>query len=276
MKIKVAIAGCGKSGFSFLKSIIFDDRYELYIISNREKGRGYNISNKYNLPFILEKDISKIKDFDIIILSYPINNKFDFIKAVVDIGFKGKMLIEKPLSMKYYEAINIYNMLKKKNIHSIINYQRRSFTNEYLNKLIADNYKIFFKISYKIDVDYSMHMLPHVLDLLCSLEKYNLKLEKYNLVLEKYIEKNRKNIFVEGSINNKKFLIDLCNSNCEDTILIINGKKINQFNDYIARKNMLELLEKEDDNLMTEIFESSLEIAKFLQKINSLRGDEFS
>ena len=171
--MKILIIGGGNSGENFCKGILLNSEYEITLTSLRNEGKTKKLSEKYYLNFqLFEHVCSDLKNFNLIIVCTPLGTKFDIFETILSFGYRGKFILEKPITTDFIKLKKYNNLIEKYSLKVFIAYSRRYYTWSYTK---TDCYKIVYPIkSFENTV---LHNLPHILDVIYVItdKKFTLK-----------------------------------------------------------------------------------------------------
>ena len=158
----ILILGGGVSAKRFIESYIYDSNLNLTICSMNICHKSKGLSQTYRLELINYSDLNKdnINKYNIIIVSIPLIGKYNVIKTIIDYGYKGYFIIEKPFSSNVEESNEQIKLLT--NNYFIVPYTRRYLNFKYEFK---DNNKIKWHVVKTIPKDKILtESIPHIID----------------------------------------------------------------------------------------------------------------
>ncbi len=160
---KILIVGGGNSGTRYCCGLLLYSNHQVILSSQKHDGKTYKLAKEYKVPFyILDELKEKINQFDLIILSVPLETKKDiFLKMVVQWGYRHRFILEKPLALTENDLWDYVKTANKYGICYIVGYQKRYFLNKDI--IVESNMEILYP-SFK-DEKLIIHNLAHALDL---------------------------------------------------------------------------------------------------------------
>ena len=218
----ILILGGGASAKRFVESYIYNDDLKLTICSMNIFHKSRELSQKYKLKCINYNSLNKnnINNYSVIIISIPLLGKFDVIKKIIDYGYKGYFIIEKPFASNIIDANKQLDILI--NNYFIIPYTRRYLD---FNYIFNDFNKINWHVVNSIPKDKILtESIPHIIDFI-----------QYNIGTCKKIDNIKYNDNVLSFKYNDK-IIEITFNN--ENIFTINGETMKDL-DYIKANNIM-------------------------------------
>lgn len=221
------------------------------------------LSDKLNLNFLLYSELFSINInyFNVIIICCPPNTKLEVLKDLVSLGYKNCIIFEKPLSLDINRANEIYNIIKEKQLKSIVSFSRRFYhIPEEISLSNFEELNIKWPYIKNFKINPIIHIFPHICDYilkLCNSEEFKI-INIYSNYKSNYI--------IQGLCNLKKINIYLYSSHNLNELVEINNIKFSWPN-YIKNNRIIveEVLNLENNNM--SFLKYGINVTKVLSEI---------
>lgn len=262
-KYNILIIGNNIHTIRYIESLMFNNKYNLLLL--KVDNSVEPISQKYGLKLIETSFLySSISEYNLIILSDMLNiNVFDLLKKIISSNYKGKFILEKPLTFEYNKSKKITKLLEKNRY--LVAYTRQFYDiNVDFDK---ERLEIEWPNFYQYKIEPLKNTLPHILDLIFKISDIN-KYKKIKLV---YAIKLKQNFYIKLIIGKKVYLIRLYDGKNLNELVRINGIAIEWPNYFKIINKMVEIvLSNEISVLDNNII--SLKINRVLEKVKNNIG----
>lgn len=123
----ILIVGGGIGGQRYTEALLFDQDITLSLAGFGVLGKTAELALKYKLDYLEFFKMDSFSQYQCLIICIPPNSRIDVLNIVIDSGYLGKIIIDKPLSLNLEDCNLQLSMLK--NIEFIVPYSRRFIYN---------------------------------------------------------------------------------------------------------------------------------------------------
>lgn len=178
---KILIIGNDIHAIQYIETLMFNNIIYLY----NENIKTVAIAKNYQLNLLnKQKLFNMINYFEIIIITDIFRSDLiDIIRNIVLSNYKGKFILEKPLTFNYNDAKKIFDLLKNNRV--VVAYTRQFYNDDNYFKIKLDG-DIFIKWPYysNLGIDPIKNTLPHIFDLIFKIFSKNINLIISDIILE--------------------------------------------------------------------------------------------
>ena len=115
--MKIGILGCGSIAIKMAETInMMDSNYELYAIASRDIIKSLDFKKKYNAEKAYGSYLDLVKDSEVDLVYIATINSMHFEHMKLCIEHHKNILVEKPFTLNYSEAIEIMALAKQNNV----------------------------------------------------------------------------------------------------------------------------------------------------------------
>lgn len=255
---KILILGGGNGGRRYIESLMWDFNLELVIACFNVSGKAKKLASDYCIKSIsydaLTVDIVNV--FDCIIVAVPPQYKLSVVKHIVcEFGYKGTLILEKPLCLSYCELYAYDELLKTVSRCAVV-CQRDFFPDQY-SIIPACEYDVQFPTQW-VDSDFNLiHLMPHVLSMF----------SKY-IGFTPILQRLGQNVYF-GNVNGAKIRISFVSHGLSSTLQINNTVypklQYRMLNRIIVDKVCLFSKEETQENIL-RAFSVTKELIRLLER----------
>lgn len=262
-KYNILIIGNNIHTIRYIESLMFNNKYNLFLL--KVDNSIELISQKYGLKLIETRFLySSINEYNLIIFSDMLNiNAFGLLKKITTSHYKGKFILEKPLTFEYNKSKKIIKLLEKNRY--LVAYTRQFYD---INvDFDEERLKIEWPNFYQHKIDPLKNTLPHILDLIFKISDTD-KYKKINLI---YAIKVKKIFYIKLIIEKKVYLIRLYEGKNLNELAMINGITMEWPNYFKIINKMVEIVLNDEISVLDNNI-ISLKINKVLENIKNNIG----
>ena len=163
--MKIGIMGLGSIAEKMAETInMMDENYELYAVASRDMIKALNFKKKYNAEKAYGSYLDLVKDSEVDLVYIATVNSSHFENMMLCIKHHKNILVEKPFTLNYSEALEITTLAKQNNVF-IAEALWTSYMpfNDTLKEILKDEVITSFYGLFNVDVINKERIIKHEL-----------------------------------------------------------------------------------------------------------------
>ena len=163
--MKIGIMGLGSIATKMAETInMMDENYELYAVASRDMIKALNFKKKYNAEKAYGSYLDLVKDSEVDLIYIATVNSSHFENMMLCIKHHKNILVEKPFTLNYSEALEITTLAKQNNVF-IAEALWTSYMpfNDALKEILKDEVVTGFYGIFNVDVINKERIIKHEL-----------------------------------------------------------------------------------------------------------------
>lgn len=162
--MKILILGGGNAAERYVESLFFNSNIEIIIVSFGIANKSQKLANKYYLRIIAFDSLNTdlLQHVDCILLCIPLSVKLYYTQRLLDMGYNGALVFEKPLALTVHEVEEYQTILT--NFEKYYVAYNRDFWNYSVPWVVDGRCVIKWATVFSGIEDNIIHNLPHILN----------------------------------------------------------------------------------------------------------------